>query len=78
MDFKIYQFYVLGALFLRQTKDIISIDEESTDEQRAKRIGANYQSYWIKQTVQNLVKIVVFFYISFWWEDEYKYFFFPN
>ena len=49
MDYKIYQFYVLGALFLRQTKDIISIDEESTNEQRAKWIGANYQPYWIKQ-----------------------------
>ena len=31
------------------TKDIISIDEESAHEQRAKRIGANYQPYWIKQ-----------------------------
>ena len=30
-------------------KDIISIDKESANEQWAKRIGSNYQPYWIKQ-----------------------------
>ena len=30
-------------------KDIISIDEESTNEKRAKIIWTNYQPYWIKQ-----------------------------
>ncbi len=30
-------------------KDIISIDKESANEQRAKRIGTNYQPYWMKQ-----------------------------
>ncbi len=28
-------------------KDILSIDEESTNEQRKKN-GTNYQTYWIK------------------------------
>ena len=30
-------------------KDIISIDKESANEQRAKTIGVNYQPYWIEQ-----------------------------
>ncbi len=30
-------------------KDIKSIHEESANEQRAKRMEANYQPYWIKQ-----------------------------
>ncbi len=29
-------------------KDIISIDEKSANEQRAKTNGANYLPYWIK------------------------------
>ena len=29
-------------------KDIIILDKESASEQREKRIGANYQPYWIK------------------------------
>ncbi len=29
--------------------DIISIDEESANEQRANRFEANYHYYWIKQ-----------------------------
>ena len=28
---------------------IISIDEESANDQQAKSIGANFQPYWIKQ-----------------------------
>ncbi len=31
------------------SKDIISIEKESANEHRAKRIGANYQPYWIQQ-----------------------------
>ncbi len=30
-------------------KDIMNIEKESANEQRAKRIRANYQPYWIKQ-----------------------------
>ena len=30
-------------------KDVISIDKESANEQRANRIRAIYQPYWIKQ-----------------------------
>ncbi len=34
------------------TKDIIRIDKESANEQRAKRIGSNYKPYWIKQEIK--------------------------
>ncbi len=34
-------------LFFCTNDDIISIDEESANEQWAKVIGANYQPYWI-------------------------------
>ena len=45
-----YYSFTITLYFIKATKkDIISIDEESANEQRAKRIGANYQPYWIKQ-----------------------------
>ncbi len=33
-------------------KNIIIIDEEIANEQRAKQIGTNYQPYWVKQYIK--------------------------
>ncbi len=34
----------------------ISIDKESANEQRAKRIGVNYQLYWINKLINYTAK----------------------
>ena len=37
---------------------IISIDEESANDQQAKSIGANFQPYWIKQSTKLCIRSV--------------------
>ena len=39
-------------------KDVVSIDKESANKQRAKRNGANYRPYWIKQKKINCTEVV--------------------
>ncbi len=44
--------------------DIISIDKESANEQRAKN-GTKYQFFYVHKTLHNLVKIAMSFFYRF-------------
>ncbi len=52
---------------IQKQKDVIGIDKDSTNEQRAKKNGTNYCAQFSQGS-----RVV---YISFWWEDKYKSFF---
>ncbi len=41
--------YVMCYVGNPSIKDILSIDEESDNEQREKKNGTNYQPHWIKE-----------------------------
>ncbi len=43
------QQYCQVAAAMAVAKDILSMDDESANEQQTKIIGTNYQPYWMKQ-----------------------------